>query len=141
MIIFRVLLVTCFFFAQTSYALMPNNCGFIFINNHSEQILEVSGVYPDTKEVLNRVTIQPYAAQQSITLGTMRSCAGNTNKIHCNVIWVACHKTINLTVKTSDTGTTLLSRLINANDSLSFNSPFDDDKPSYVLINDIPQDY
>jgi len=140
MSIFKALLMACLFFAETSYALMPNNCGVIYINNNSEQTLEVNGIYPDTKEVLKTVTIEPHTTQQSIALGTMRSCGGNTNNIHCHAIWVACHKTINLTVKTLETGTTILSGLITANDSLSFNTPLNGDLPSDVLINDMPQD-
>ncbi|MCR9191147.1 MAG: hypothetical protein NXI01_00610 [Gammaproteobacteria bacterium] len=140
MIIFRILLLSYLFFAETTYALMPNNCGVIYINNNSERTLEVNGIYPDTKEVLKTVMIKPNTLQQSITLGTMQSCAGNTSKIHCNAIWVACHKTVNLIVKTSDTGTILLSGLVAANDSLSFNTPVNSDKSSDVLINDIPQD-
>lgn len=140
MLALRALLFICFISAQTSYALqIQNPCDFIYLNNNSEQTLEVSGIYPDSKERLKTIVLKPYETQQSIALKTLGTCSGNTSKIHCNAMWFVCHKNINLVVKTADNGKTLLSGLIHANDTLSINKCLTCDQPSIVLINDTPQ--
>ena len=140
MLALRSLLFICFISAQTSYALeMPNHCDHFYLTNDSGQTLEASGIYPDSKERLKTIILKPYETQQNITLESLRTCGGNTSKIHCNAMWLVCHKDINLVIKTTDTGTTLFSGLIHANDTVSINTCLTCIKPSIVFINDIPQ--
>lgn len=138
MSILRLILFSCVFYVHNTYALeLYNDCGVIYINNNSEHTLEVNGIYPDSNEKLKTLIIEPHTSQQSLSMKTLRTCAGNTSKIHCHAMLIACHKKINLTVKTIDTGIILLSRPMLVNDSLSFNQSFSDEK-IIVLINDVP---
>lgn len=141
MLALRALLFICFISAQTSYALeMPNHCDHFYLTNDSGQTLEVGGIYPDSKESLKPIILKPYQTQQNITLQTLRTCGGgNPSKIHCNAMWLVCHKNINLIVKTADTGKTIFSGLIHENDTSSINTCLTCIKPLIVLINDIPQ--
>lgn len=140
MLTLRTLLLACFFCTQTVYALDINShCDLVYLNNSSGQAFEVSGIYPDSEEILQTIVLKPYETQQSIALETLRTCGGNTSKIHCHAMWRACHKNIKLVVKTVDTGTTLYSGLIYAKDTLSINKCLTCDHPLIVLINDIPQ--
>ena len=140
MLALRALLFLCFVSAQTCYALeIPNHCDHFYLTNRSGQTLEAGGIYPDSKENLKTIVLKPYEPQQSIALQTLRTCDGNTSKIHCNAMWLVCHKDINLVIKTTDTGTTLFSGLIHANDTVSINTCLTCNHPSIVLINDIPQ--
>lgn len=129
------LLFTCFLFTHNSYALA---CSDISITNNSDQAVAVSGIYPDTKEVLNTLVFKPYMTQK-ISLATIRTCANNNSKVRCHAMWLACHKDINLTVKEVGTETILLSKLIQSNDVISFNNASTNDKTLIVLVNDIPQ--
>ena len=136
----KTLLFIFFLSANVSYALiLPDQCGAIDINNNTEKTLEISGIYPDSEEALKPFIIDPYMTQQHLSLGTVRSCAGNTRKIHCNAMWIHCHKTINLTIKVLDTGKTSFSAILKANDFLSVNTPLHSDEAPVILINDIPQ--
>ena len=134
------LLLVGFFGAQTSYAIIINSyCDLMYLNNNSGQALEVSGIYPDSEEILQTTVLKPYETQQSIVLETLRTCSGNTSKIKCHAIWRACHKNIKLVLKTVDTGTILFSGFIYAKDTLSINKGLANNQPLIVLINDIPQ--
>lgn len=139
MSILRLILFSCIFYVHNAYASeLYNDCGVIYINNNSENTLEVNGIYSDSDEKLKTLIIEPHTSQQIISMKTLRTCAGNTSKIHCHAMWVACHKNINLIVKTLDTGMILLTKYVQVNDSLSFNQSFYGDKIIVVLINDIP---
>ncbi len=121
MSLLRSLLFIGFLSAQIPQALaLSSHCHALYITNNGEQALEISGVYPDSEEVLQTIIIKPDTAQQSISLATVRTCGGNTSQLHCNAMWIACHNTIHLTVRTVDTGLILLSGLVQANDTLSF---------------------
>lgn len=138
MTILRVVLwLTCFLSAQPSYAVeIPRHCNAIYLSNNSEQAFEVSGNYPDSQDKLKTILLAPYTAQQSISLETVKTCSGNTKKIHCNAMWVICHKNINIVIKNANTEDILLSEVIHENDSVSINQCTTCDKPSIVLINE-----
>jgi hypothetical protein len=135
-----ILLIIFFTCTQTAYAhVLRNNCNMIHVYNNSEETLDVRGVYPDTKEVLKSMTLPSDTTQQDIPLRTLRTCGGNTDKIHCHVVRMACHKDINLTVTLSDTDMILFSGVMHEGDSLSVNPCPRCDKPFIVLINDVEQ--
>jgi hypothetical protein len=136
----RALLFICLAFTQSTYArTLPNQCSMIHVYNNSEEILDVRGVYPDTKETLKSMILESNTTQQNIPLRTLRTCGGNTDKIHCHAVWMVCHKDINLTVTLPDTDMLLFSGVMHEGDSLSVNPCPTCDEPFVVLINDIEQ--
>jgi hypothetical protein len=135
-----ILLFICFAFTETAYAhVLRNNCNTIHIYNNSEETLDVRGVYPDTKEILKPMTLQSDTTQQDIPLRTLRTCGGNTDKIHCHAVWMVCHKDIKLTVTLPDTDMLLFSGVMHEGDSLSVNPCPTCDNPFIVLINEVQQ--
>ena len=138
MSILKTLLLICFAFTQASYAqALPNHCNMIHIYNNSGEELDLRGVYPDTKEILKSVILASDTAQQDIPLSTLKTCGGNTDKIHCHVMWITCHKDINLTVALPDTDMLLFSGVIHEGDSLSVNKCPTCDTPFIALVNGV----
>lgn len=120
-------------------AVFNTQCDNIYLLNNTERPMKVRGVYPDTDEKLKSFILQPGSGQQIVSLETIRSCSGNTNKVHCNVVWKQCHKQIHLLVEFIEKGRTAFSSLIHANDTVSFN-PAPDGENVLVLINDVIQE-
>lgn len=128
-----------FLLVTSSYALdRLKPCDVIYLSNNSAQTFEVSGIYSDSQERLKTTILAPYTAQETIVLETLRSCSGNTEKIHCQAMWLVCHPKITLIIKTADQKTILLSEMIHANDAISINAGPLADSPM-ILINDVPR--
>ena len=139
MFIARVLLFIGFLSAQTAHAqVTPNHCDVIYLNNYTEQTLELSGSYPDNHQKFNEIILKPYETQQSFALESIGSCQGNTSLISCHARVIFCHENVDLILKNSASGDILLSGRIHTNDTLSINKCPTCDKPLIVMVNDIP---
>ncbi len=122
-------------YTQAAYALVsPNLCNVIPVYNNTEDTIEITGTYPDTKEVMKPMLLKA-GVHQDISLGTLRTCGGNNKKIHCHAMWVQCHKQLILRITHEDMRLLLFHEEVHEGDTLSINQCPTCDTPWVVLVN------
>lgn len=120
-----------------SSVVAQTDCGDLYIQNSTGQELVLTGVYPDTQEALHPISLPANISQQSIALSSLQSCAGNTPKVHCNVMRRLCHPALKLTITMKQTGTILFSGVVHPQDLLVLNHCDTCKQSVVVFLNEI----